>query len=85
MGASEEGHYRLIPIVTISRDQVRVRFTVGREKQYPVKDLTAFAKAMETMSLVQYGKGLAFHHSLQAFDEESRGAGASHHGTCRLF
>jgi hypothetical protein len=72
MGASEEGHYRLIPIVTISRDQVRVRFTVGREKQYPVKDLTAFAKAMETMSLVQYGKGLAFHHSLQAFDEESR-------------
>ena len=57
MGASEEGHYRLIPIVTISRDQVRVRFTVGREKQYPVKDLTAFAKAMETMSLVQYGKG----------------------------
>lgn len=72
MGASEEGHYRLIPIVTISRDQVRVRFTVGREKQYPVKDLTAFAKAMETMSLFQYGKGLAFHHSLQAFDEESR-------------
>lgn len=37
-----------------------------------MKDLTAFAKAMETMSLVQYGKGLAFHHSLQAFDEESR-------------
>lgn len=66
------GHYRLIPIVAISRDQVRVRFTVGREKQYPVKDLTAFAKAMENMSLVQYGKGLAFHHSLQAFDEKSR-------------
>lgn len=37
-----------------------------------MKDLTAFAKAMENMSLVQYGKGLAFHHSLQAFDEESR-------------
>ena len=72
MGAYEEGHYRLIPIVAISRDQVRVRFTVGREKQYPVKDLTAFAKAMENMSLVQYGKGLAFHHSLQAFDEKSR-------------
>lgn len=72
MGASEEGHYRLVPIVAISREQVKVRFTVGREKQYPVKDLTAFAKAMENMSLVQYGKGLAFHHSLQAFDEESR-------------
>ena len=57
MGASEEGHYRLIPIVTISRDQVRVRFTVGREKQYPVKDLTAFAKAMETMSLSSTEKG----------------------------
>ncbi len=71
-GGLRGGHYRLIPIVTISRGQVRVRFTVGREKQYPVKDLTAFAKAMETMSLVQYGKGLAFHHSLQAFDEESR-------------
>ena len=71
MGASEEGHYRLVPIVAISREQVKVRFTVGREKQYPVKDLTAFAKAMENMSLVQYGKGLAFHHSLQAFDEES--------------
>ena len=50
-----------------SRDQVRVRFTVGREKQYPVKDLTAFAKAMETMSLVQYGKGLAFHSQSSGF------------------
>ena len=72
MDAAGEGHYRLIPIVSISRDQVKVRFTIGREKQYPVKDLTAFAKAMENMSLVQYGKGLAFHHSIQAFDEESR-------------
>ena len=46
MGASEEGHYRLVPIVAISREQGKVRFTVGREKQAPVKDLTSFAKAM---------------------------------------
>lgn len=72
MGASEEGHYRLVPIVAISAGTGEGPLHGGTGETVPVKDLTAFAKAMENMSLVQYGKGLAFHHSLQAFDEESR-------------
>ena len=35
MGASEEGHYRLVPIVAISREQVKVRFTVGTGETVP--------------------------------------------------
>ena len=72
MGAGEEGQIRLVPRLFLSRDQIRVRFFVGREKLYEVKELVAFSQAVEFGRLMEYGKGLSFHHSLTAFEEADR-------------
>ena len=52
--------------------EIRAEFKVGREKQYVIRDLTAFAQAMNHGTYVEYGKNFAFYHSLDAFTPESR-------------
>ncbi|MCG4808311.1 hypothetical protein L0P46_10605, partial [Collinsella aerofaciens] len=47
MGDGEEGRMKLIPLVSFSRDQIRVRFQICREKSFPVKDLVIFSQAVE--------------------------------------
>lgn len=44
MGDGEEGRMKLIPLVSFSRDQIRVRFQICREKSFPVKDLVTFPR-----------------------------------------
>ncbi len=56
----------------ISRQEPRAEFFVGRERQYVLKDLGAFARAVEQGAYVEYGKGLAFHHNLEVFSESTR-------------
>lgn len=51
---------------------IRVECRLGREKMYLVKDLLSFAQAMHQKTYVEYGKGLAFYHCLDAFTPESR-------------
>ena len=72
MGAGEEGRVRLVPRLLLSRDQIKVRFFIGKEKLLQVKDLVTFAQAVEFERLVEYGKGLSFHHNLDAFEESCR-------------
>ena len=72
MGDGEEGRMKLIPLVSFSRDQIRVRFQIFREKVFPVKDLVTFSQAVEFERFLEYGKGRSFHHSLTAFEEECR-------------
>ena len=72
MGAGEEGRVRLVPRLLLSRDQIKVRFFIGKEKLFQVKDLVTFAQAVEFERLVEYGKGLSFHHNLDAFEESCR-------------
>ncbi len=72
MGAGEEGQIHLVPRLFLSRDQIRVRFFVGREKFYEVKELAAFSQAVEFGRFMEYGKGLSFYHSLEAFEEADR-------------
>ncbi|MBE5972152.1 MAG: ATP-dependent helicase [Lachnoclostridium sp.] len=72
MGAGEEGKVRLVPRLLLSRDQIKVRFYIGKEKLYQVKDLVTFSQAVEFERLVEYGKGLSFHHNLEAFEENCR-------------
>ena len=72
MGAGEEGKVRLVPRLLLSRDQIKVRFFIGKEKLYQVKDLMTFSQAVEFERLVEYGKGLSFHHNLDAFEESCR-------------
>lgn len=72
MGEGEAKTIRLVPVLSLSRDQLKVRFLIGKEKMYPVRNLVTFAQAVEFERLVEYGKGLSFHHSLDAFVEECR-------------
>lgn len=72
MEAEEEGRVRLVPRLMFSRDQIRLGFQIGKDKLYAVKDLVTFSQAVEFERFVEYGKGLAFHHSLTVFEESSR-------------
>lgn len=72
MGAGEGGRVRLVPRLLLSKDQMKLRFFIGKEKLYPVKDLVTFSQAVEFERLVEYGKGLSFHHNLDAFEESGR-------------
>ena len=70
----QEGEIRFVPRLSISGQGklLKADFRVGREKLYPVRDLTAFAQAMSHGTYVEYGKTFAFYHSLDAFTPESR-------------
>lgn len=68
----EEEQVRLSVSLLISRQELKLEFKVGRERLYLIKDLAAFAKAVESGLYVEYGKNLAFHHNLSVFAKESR-------------
>ncbi len=63
---------QLVPRLFIQRQDIRVEFRVGRKRYYVVRDLVAFSEAVENGSYVEYGKTLAFYHSRDAFDVNSR-------------
>lgn len=69
---TREDPVRLLPKLLISRQGVRAEFRLGRERLYVIRDLTAFARAVESGAHVEYGKNLAFYHSVEAFCEDSR-------------
>lgn len=69
----QESAVRFIPRIRISRQDIRAEFRLGRERTYIIKDLPAFARAVEQGLYVEYGKNLAFYHSPEAFSPESRG------------
>lgn len=68
----EEETVRLVPRLMIRGQEISLEFRVGRDRLYVVKDLVAFARAVETGAYVEYGKNLGFHHSLGVFAEEDR-------------
>ena len=70
----QEAAVRFVPKLSITGRgrEIKAEFKVGREKLYLVKDLTAFAQAMNHGTYVEYGKSFAFYHSLDAFTPESR-------------
>lgn len=68
----EEKQVQLAVRIIADRSDVRLEFRLGRERFYVLKDLAAFTKAVETGSYVEYGRNLAFHHSLAVFTKESR-------------
>lgn len=61
-----------LPELVLGREHVKVRFKLGRGRYYVVKDLLSFVQAVEHGFLVEYGKNLAFHHSISIFTERSR-------------
>lgn len=68
----EEAQVRLSATMVSGRKEVKLEFKLGRERLYVLKDLVAFAGAVEKGAHVEYGKNLAFHHHLSVFAPESR-------------
>ena len=68
----EEKQVQLAVRIIADRSDVKLEFRLGRERFYVLKDLVAFTRAVESGSLVEYGKNLAFHHNLSVFAKESR-------------
>lgn len=68
----EEETVRLVPRLMIRNQEISLEFRIGRDRLYVIKDLVAFARAVETGAYVEYGKNLGFHHSPQVFAAEDR-------------
>lgn len=66
----QEEPVRLVPRIIISRQGIQAEFKLGRERLYVIKDLVAFARAMEQGTQVEYGKNLSFYHGKAAFAPE---------------
>ncbi len=69
---SEEARVHLVPILVLDGRNIRLRFKIGRERYYIVKELVSFVQAVEKGSQVAYGRLLEFHHSPEAFVPEDR-------------
>lgn len=68
----EEKKIILVPELTIGRQELTLKFKLGHDRFYVIKDLAAFAKAVESGNFVEYGKNLSFHHGRDAFAAECR-------------
>ena len=58
--------------LTVSGGRASVSCTVGREKQYIIKNITDFIRAIQREDTVTYGKGFSFCHRPDAFTPASR-------------
>ncbi len=68
----KEEQVRFQPKIIIGRQGIRAEFRLGRDRMYVIRDLMAFARAMEQGSRVEYGKNLGFYHRQEVFSEDSQ-------------
>ena len=66
------GKINLEPQINSSYEGVYVRFRIGAEKLYVLKDVISFAHAVSAKENVRYGKQLEFIHTMEIFSPESR-------------
>ncbi len=76
VAANEEQQIRLVPRLLVRNGDTYLEWRVGRERLYVLKDLAAFAQAVENGTYVSYSKKLGFHHSMRAFVPEDRALAA---------
>ncbi len=69
--AGMEEKVRLEPTLKASEGKLFLSLKVGNVRMYQVRDLTSFVAALENEDYVEYGKQLAFYHSLDAFEPAS--------------
>ncbi|MCI9048526.1 MAG: ATP-dependent helicase [Hungatella sp.] len=72
LGESGEGRIRFLPRLLLGRQEIKAEFRLEQKRQYIIKDLGAFARAMDQGESVEYGKNLSFCHTMDAFAPESR-------------
>lgn len=70
---SEEEKVKLVPIMTLDAyDRLSLKFTIGRNKKYTLKDISDFASCVLTGAERRYGVELEVTHRLENFDEKSQ-------------
>lgn len=63
----------LIPIVRQSKDDVTlVEFTIGKSRQYVVRNVFELVENVKSLNKVSYGKQLEFIHSTDSFNDKSK-------------
>ncbi|MBQ3080172.1 MAG: SNF2 helicase associated domain-containing protein [Clostridia bacterium] len=70
--STHEGTVKLVPVLQMGYTGLEVSFTVGSDRQYVIKDLAQFQRAMEYRETIEYGQKLSLLHERSAFDEHSR-------------
>lgn len=70
--AENTGDITLVPALVLSGLRPLVSFTVGRGRQYIVRDISAFTEAVLNGETVAYGKDFSFFHHPSAFTREGR-------------
>lgn len=68
-----EDKVRLIPKLTVGRNDVELSLTVGNVKMYVIKNIKNFCENMRAGGEIEYGKDLTLLHQPSMFDEESQG------------
>ncbi|MBN7772090.1 DEAD/DEAH box helicase [Clostridium aminobutyricum] len=63
---------KLIPKLTVGRNDVELSLTVGNAKMYVIKNIKNFCESMQNGEEVEYGKELTLLHHPSLFDEESQ-------------
>ncbi|WP_346919145.1 SNF2 helicase associated domain-containing protein [Lacrimispora sp.] len=72
MSEGQEEQIHLSVSVIVSRREVKLEVKLGRDRLYLIKDLAAFADAMDHGTYVEYGKNLSFYHNRSVFVKKSR-------------
>ncbi len=70
--AATEDAVRLTPYISFESGTVKLSFTIGRTRQYILKSILDFLRAVKHGQNISYGKELSFSHGMSAFDEDSR-------------
>lgn len=69
---SVHGKVRIEPMLKCDTNGIEAEFKIGAGQMYILKDVFAFAEALEKNESVSYGKKLQFVHTLEAFDPDYR-------------
>lgn len=70
--ADNESKVDLVPILVFGGDRLSLRFTVGRGRQYLLKDISDFVSSMQAGAFRRYGVELSLTHSIDAFTPVSQ-------------
>ena len=68
----DDTRYHIHPEFTFYRDSIDVRFKIGTEKLYLIKNISEFLYRVENHLSFQYGKFLTVRHDLDRFDDLSK-------------
>ena len=70
--AEDEAKAELIPVLILNGDRLSLRFTIGRTRQYLLKDISDFVSCMQTGAYRRYGVELSLVHTIESFTPVSQ-------------